>query len=183
MADPIGNRDYPNLSGLNLPQALVKAITRAYSLVYDLRDAVVKQNVASKAFNSANQSLANAGAFNKLKFDTNTYTNDALHVAGSTDFIATVPGLYLAHGQLSWAADATGTFRNFEIFLNGVVAGYDVTNPPSAAGTLDQQVAAVLTLKTGDAVQFVAIHDGVGAINTNAIHTFGSLTLLNKTTS
>jgi hypothetical protein len=187
MANPTGQRDYPNLSGLNLPQALVKAITKVYSLIYDLRDALIGDAVRSEAFNSVSQTLSNGSVANKLTFDTNVYTSDPIHKPGSGDFIATTAGLYYALGQVSWPGDASGTFRAVSVHLNGNLlfnsAGAPSTTVSPSANGLEYQVAAVLFLKQGDAVSFVAFHDATGSLNTRANHCFGSLTLLNRTAS
>lgn len=186
MPTPVGQRDYPSLNGLNLPQALVKAITRVYNLVYDLRDALIGQAVRSMAFNSAAQTLTNGSAQNKLTFDTNVYAIDSIHQAGTGDFIAPTPGLYLVAGQISWPGDNTGTFRAFSLFLNGVGSPTGVaisqTTVPTTLGQ-EIQLTAVLTLKQGDAISFLGIHDATGNLNTRAKHCWGSLTLLNKTMS
>lgn len=186
MPDPVGQRDYPDLSRLGLPPILVKAVTRAYQLVYDLRDAVIGSAVRSMAYNSAAQSLANAAAQNKLSFDTNVYASDSIHRPGTGDFVAPTQGLYLAIGQISWPGDNTGTFRALSIFLNGNGSPNGVaisqTTIPTTLGQ-EIQVSAMLTLKQGDAVNFMGIHDATGNLNVRAKHCFGSLTLLNKTTA
>jgi len=132
------------------------------------------------------QSIATGGAAPlfgvALSFDTNDISNGtvAIHstTTNKTRFTAPVTGFFLAIGQLTLATDATGTFRSLTVCINGVrpafVAG-EVQPPGTAPG---MSASAVLSLAAGDYVEFIAAHDAAGALNTNAMFTFASLTLL-----
>src|SRR5690348_11731379 len=54
---PVGiasQRDIPNLKGLGLPEALVRAVSRLYGIVYDVRDLVFTQSGQSALVYSTN---------------------------------------------------------------------------------------------------------------------------------
>ncbi len=142
----------------------------------------IPQPARGVAYNSAVQSIPDA-ANTAISFDTNVTDIGPIHstVTNPTRFTAPVAGLYLAVGQVCFAASVAGTFRQIAIFYGGSIpTPLGITTiPPNAASTAIN-VTMPMMMAANDYIEFEAYQDSGGALNTVAAFTFGSLTYLGR---
>lgn len=122
----------------------------------------------ARAYNSAPISVNN-NTPTILTMDSELFDTDTYHSTASNTSRLTAPraGYYLAMGQITWAANATG-LRLAAIFVNGLtVASAPVQSevPGYAADSLFQQVQGVVLLTAGQYVELDCQQTSGGALN------------------
>jgi hypothetical protein len=138
------------------------------------------------AFNSANQSIANATE-TALTFDAEVYDIGAVHSTSSNTSRFTVPasagGLYIAIGQVEFASNVTGQ-RQMRIRTNGSAAAYSgwvVMQAVTSGGAATKfQTMAILALAAADYVEFMVYQDSGGALNATGANMYNSFGMLAK---
>ena len=111
---------------------------------------------------TANQAITSGGTGEAIDFPFEYVDNGNIHeVTGTTSRITFyVPGIYLFNGRATWAASASGTYRELILRLNGNNdIELDDSFARTGAGGMSQHVAAVYRIVQGDYAELYASHD------------------------
>ena len=125
----------------------------------------------ASASTSTPQSLP-SGAWTTVTVSTVAVDRDSGSGGGTYTVGNTTSALYLAAGQVTFAASTAGTLRGVRLLLNGAaVPGSLVTIPPSALSTpqtVTVPTVPVVSTAAGDVLALQAFHDTGSALSTTA---------------
>ncbi len=122
--------------------------------------------LGARVYNNANLSTANA-TVTILPFNSERWDTDAIHdvAANTTRLTCNTAGKYLITGNISFAANATGT-RYAAVRLNGTtVVGYDQRAAVGGTSNTLITVATVYDLAVSDYVELMVGQDSGGALD------------------
>ena len=113
-------------------------------------------------YETAAQALPTNGAETAVTFSFEYFDHGELHstTTNTSRITFVVPGVYFFLGRFFWDANATGTFREARILLNGNNAIDDQALVPSSVFSLSQQTSALYRVSAGDYAELTAQHDG-----------------------
>jgi hypothetical protein len=121
---------------------------------------------SARAYNNANLSIGN-NAWTFLMLNSERSDTDTIHDTSSSTSRLTckTAGLYLAIGQLQWAANGTGT-RGGRIILNSATILVEKLVPTAGAGQATGLVLVTLyPLAVNDYLELAGYQDSGGALN------------------
>jgi hypothetical protein len=121
---------------------------------------------AARVYNTASQSIATA-TFVALTFNSERFDTDSMHstVTNTGRLTATTAGIYLAGGNILFAANATGV-RGLGIRGNGVtLLALQATNARTDGAGTYLSVSTLYQFSAGDYVELVAWQNSGSALN------------------
>ena len=132
----------------------------------------VSQAPAVRVFHNANQAIVTATptalAFNSERFDQAGGSASTMHdtVTNNSRLTAIYAGIYLISGNVGWATDANGTYRQVTLRVNGATTIGDIVQPPTpTAGFTRQSISMIYSMAVNDYVELLVTHDKGSNLN------------------
>lgn len=131
-------------------------------------DALGHTGIGARVYNSANQSIANAGVGDVITFNTEVFDNDAIHdnVTNNSRLTCKTAGLYVIYATVIFASNPTGV-RAVDIRLNGT-SNIGENQVAAGSNVLTVSVGTLYPLIVGDYIEVVAYQSSGGALNSLA---------------
>lgn len=128
-------------------------------------------------YNSANISIAVSGTAQALTFDSEVVDSGNMHSVSVNTSRINIPaggtGIYLLNGACRFAANATG-YRQLEFRVNGVTTIHLHRELNAGAGGPSYvSIGCIYPLTAGDYVELLAAQSSGGALNAEAVGTYG----------
>lgn len=156
-----GGGNIRTMTGANVLVAANEIRTLTYDGTYWRLDATPPQ---ARAYHTLHQSIA-ASTVTELTFDSERFDTDGIHGSDGR-LTAKTPGYYLFGATLQWAPNATGSFRQAQIRLNGS-PGAHVKNDIAPASNYNPThvLCSAIYLALNDYLTVHVQHDATSSIN------------------
>jgi hypothetical protein len=122
---------------------------------------------AARAYNTSAQSIPNS-TDTALTFNTDRYDTDNIHstTTNTSRLTAQTAGIYAVTGEVIFAGNSSGTFRDLYVRLNGTTTVVQQNTKPDAAYNTRATITTMYYLNAGDYVELMTYQDSGGALST-----------------
>lgn len=173
-------RDIPSLNGLGLPTALVTAVRRLFSMVYDVRDLVFTQGGQACLVYALNvQTTMQSSTPTAINFDTAAFDTAGAWGGSGSQLKINQPGVYAIYGTGSFTSSGSGTFRQVYVRVNGTLAL--ATSTFGVTALVFGPPPSIWRFKQGDYVELVQQQDTGSSLANTASQVTANLGIVRLT--